>query len=205
MDGYTTPAEVKYIGGAAFEGAKKITGELVISDNVVEIRPQGAFSGSGFTSVVFGSGLTNIGRYSFGSPVVTYEFRNTTVSLAGETFSNYDKTCKRIIVPDGTDIAAFTTKIKNSFRSWSWDDAIQVVHKSSTTSVERTFAERGIGLTGGKSAISIILPRRADVQIFTLSGAQIYRSLLQAGTHTVTLPAGAYMVQAEGAQKKWWL
>jgi len=70
------------------------------------------------------------------------------------------------------------------------------------TGVADAAADKEYSLTARKGEISISSPSKINVQVYSLTGAAIYNSTLSAGSHTIPVKQGVYMVKVNGEVEK---
>ncbi len=71
-----------------------------------------------------------------------------------------------------------------------------------TTGVANAAADKEYSLTARKGEISISSPGKINVQVYSLTGAAIYNSTLSAGSHTIPMKQGVYLVKVNSGVKK---
>ena len=71
-----------------------------------------------------------------------------------------------------------------------------------TTGVANAAADKEYSLTARKGEIAISSPSKINVQVYSLTGAAIYSSTLSAGSHTIPMKQGVYMVKVNGGVEK---
>lgn len=62
--------------------------------------------------------------------------------------------------------------------------------------------DKEYNLTARKGEIAISSPGKINVQVYSLTGAAIYNSTLSAGSHTIPVKQGIYMVKVNGEVEK---
>ncbi len=70
------------------------------------------------------------------------------------------------------------------------------------TGVADAAADKEYNLTARKGEIAISSPGKINVQVYSLTGAAIYSSTLSAGSHTIPMKQGVYMVKVNGEVEK---
>jgi sugar lactone lactonase YvrE len=70
------------------------------------------------------------------------------------------------------------------------------------TGVADAAADKEYNLTARKGEIAISSPGKINVQVYSLTGAAIYSSTLSAGSHTIPVKQGVYMVKVNGEVEK---
>jgi sugar lactone lactonase YvrE len=70
------------------------------------------------------------------------------------------------------------------------------------TGVADAAADKEYSLTARKGEIAISSPNKINVQVYSLTGAAIYSSTLSAGSHTIPMKQGVYMVKVNGGVEK---
>ncbi|OQB29317.1 MAG: Serine/threonine-protein kinase PknD [Bacteroidetes bacterium ADurb.Bin174] len=71
-----------------------------------------------------------------------------------------------------------------------------------TTGVANAAADKEYSLTARKGEIAISSPSKINVQVYSLTGAAIYNSTLSAGSHTIPIKQGIYLVKVNGKAGK---
>ncbi|OQB29441.1 MAG: hypothetical protein BWY08_02085 [Bacteroidetes bacterium ADurb.Bin174] len=190
----TIPHSVETISGFVCFGCKALT-SVEIGNGVKVIDGFSFEACSNLKSVKIGTGLTTMNYVFYNCPLLK------------------DVTCLAATPPiidaatfgGTTPIAAATLSVPSgSISAYQgadvWKDFGTI--KAYTPTSVGAVAESGVTLQGGKGSLLVTAPSGTPAAVFTVTGSKVFEKTLSAGTHSIALQPGAYIVKAGNKKEK---
>ena len=192
----TIGSSVTSIGGSAFFRCYGLT-SVTIPNSVTSIGERAFQECDGLTSVTIGSGVTQIQWHAFWNCTGLTEIYSKNLTPApllmgwGGIFYGVNKTACKLYVPKGPKLAY------QSVPQWQDFENIIEIDMTSINSVE----EEKITIQSISNAIVIETKEATPVSVYTLSGQQVYQSVI-IGNAEINLNKGVYIVRINNESQK---
>ena len=157
---------------------------------------------SGLTTATIGNGVTLINDDAFGDCTGLKEIRCKNAIppdappafplVPSSTFYNVDKKTCKLYVPVGS-LPAYRT-------AYGWSDFENIIEEASTA--VGSIVNDNIVIYNTNNGIAINADKSTFISIYNIEGVLIYKSIIDAGGHQVTLAKGVYTISADSKRMK---
>jgi hypothetical protein len=187
------PNSVEALGGFVFYGCNALT-SVEIGNGVTQIDVYAFNECANLKTVKIGTGLTTVNNAFTNCPLLDDVtcLAVTPPTTSGTFGGTTPKASATLSVPLGSVSTYQTTNV------WKDFGTIQVYTPTSV----HTLAESGIALRSGKNSLLVTVPSAASVSVFSIIGSKVYDKALPAGTHSIALQQGVYIVKVGKVQEK---